>query len=133
MPNVSTTDCCGMMIMDGVREFSVNGRWVKREFFVDLRDCLQNEDHTRDWHWPTVLVFTDAKNLGCRDKTAGDKFASWIAEKDLGMVTSTPWRKNHNTDNNIKVWMWHPKTDACEALANNYESQLNKRDNTYTG
>lgn len=127
---VSTTECCGMMVLDGVRHFADAGPWSQREFFVELRDDLLDVDHTRYWHWPTVLIFTDAKRPGSKAKTAGDKFAEWIASQDLGQVTATSWRKNHNTDSNIKVWMWHPKTDACEALADNYQSQLYKRDGT---
>lgn len=124
MPNVSITTCCGVLEIDGVQDFKSPRRWAKREFFVELREELYGISHTRDWHWPTVLIFTDAKRPCFRTKTAGDQFAAWIASNDLGEVTSTSWKKNHNTDNNIKVWMWHPKTDACDELANNYLREL---------
>lgn len=111
--HIAMTNCCGLAEIDGVNDFGPT-RDEREGFFDDLISGLYGMRHTRDWHWPTMILFTDARPPGTRALTAGDRFARYIEEKELGSVTSTHWEKNHNTNNNIKVWIWRTNTSRCE-------------------
>jgi hypothetical protein len=51
--------------------------------------------------YTAFVVFSDSKGCG-----NGDRLATVIRKHKLGSVTGTVWKRNPNTGNEIKVWIW---------------------------
>ena len=72
---------------------------------MDAFKCIvaQSTSARGDWNYfdrNYTYIFSD-NNTGC-----GAKLAALIKRSGIGTITATPWRRNPNSGNMIKVWTW---------------------------
>ena len=113
---VRSADCCGLNELGGVNNMKSEG-----DFIDALRDYYDGGPPN------TSVVFTDAveyKDAGIRTqyyrnrgpKLGGEGFANFLKKHNLGRVVSLPPRKNHNSGNQVKVWLWQPPRKSTAVL-----------------
>lgn len=104
--------CCGVVDMDGARE-ARNDANVKRFVTSALFQayCNDGEDAL-----PAHLIFTQATG-NRKPQGYGFRIANYIREKELGTVTISPPRNNHNTGNYVTVFVWTPNKKADKLAA----------------
>ena len=75
-----------------------------------IRDASTKYAEGREWGEKFVhIIFSDAVRRG-----HGSKLAAVITKENLGALYTTRARKNPNSPNNIKTWMWSVNWDAVE-------------------
>lgn len=95
--------CCGLQELSGIQESKTETALL----------CAH-------WNGGTYLVFS------CVDRghASGEALVKMIAELGFGEVTTMEPRKNTNSGNQLKVWLWAPDHEALEAWQQkNYPGQ----------
>ena len=65
------------------------------------------------------IVFTDNNN-----HTRGIELARFIRKRHLGTLINTGQRKNPNSGNLVKLWIWAPNEDAVNKWYNKYHKKV---------
>ena len=108
MAYLNDLDCCGVRELSGIRDHRTPEKTLRDAFegyegeLDDGKKCLNlNFCH---------IIFTDV--VGYRP-TYGDFLAQYIEANGLGVVTFSVVRKNPNTGNQLRVWVWSlPRTEG---------------------
>lgn len=90
--------CCGMRELDGLRD---NGERTVKQFCDELFDCYNDESLSISDINFIHVVFSDTKR-----SSKGSSLASYIKRKGLGSVVATSYKKNPNSGNSLKAWLW---------------------------
>ena len=71
-----------------------------------IREAFDHNEQGKEWAEEFIhLLWSD--NLGATGTTrGGEKLAKVIKEEKLGKLFVTRARRNPNSDNQIKTWMW---------------------------
>ena len=109
MARLEGTPCCGVNFID---EISVDSSTT-----VTLMDvCFKKyEGEWGEVEEQAFLIFTD----NVSESIAGKNLAKFIEEHELGIIVKTRQRKNPNTGNSVKVWVWSPNERNLKAWYNN--------------
>jgi len=93
MTSIHLTPCCGLQVIDDLEDTSP-------KILADI--CKEKFDGWKEYEH-AYLIFTDDV---CQKN--GERFARYLKKNKFGKVHSVPPRKNPNTGNYIKVWVWAP-------------------------
>lgn len=90
MAEINKTSCCGFKEIDGLEGQSAlqSLKEIAKDFFTDEEDAA-------------FLFFT-----GVTNERYGQRFKALINKHKLGKVIETVSKKNPNSGNNIKAWIW---------------------------
>lgn len=119
MVTLNNTECCGVDEISGVYTSTPIEvlKYVCREKYtgLDEEDC-GCEDGCDDCHYGDIqaqayLTFTDA----IYNSNGGKRLAQYIKDNKLGTLVSPRERKNPNTGNTIKIWVWSPNERNLKA------------------
>lgn len=103
MAHLEETPCCGVQFIDSIQDETPKETLLA----VCAKKYEDGENEWGDYSDPweqAFLVFTD----NVSDSDYGNKLAKYITEHKLGGVKATRQRRNPNTTNMIKVWVWTP-------------------------
>lgn len=64
---------------------------------------------------PTFIIFSDVNG----SMFNGPQLAAYITKHKLGDITKSPYAVNHNTGNNIRIWVWRVNWKALFKWAEN--------------
>lgn len=107
MPNVETLACCGTREIDGISHVT-----SKRALLEIAEDRFEDDGIDRP-----LLIFTDVSPY-----RYGKRLASAIEDGRLGEVMTTKGRKNGNTGNFIRMWIWSVNQKAFKSFWNQHKA-----------
>lgn len=112
------TSCCGLDEIDGLCDSPVATLLeVADEKYGDYLDAQQ-----------AFILFTDVMSKK-RGNSRGEKLAGYIKKNGLGTVVMTQRaKKNPNSGNMIKAWVWSPNERALRAW---WTKNRDNNDETY--
>ncbi len=90
---VNQTQCCGFKEIDGI-EYANTPEETKQALKDVCRDFFDGED-------AAFLFFT-----GVSKERYGQKFKALILKNKLGTIIETKAKRNPNSGNAIKAWVW---------------------------
>lgn len=124
--SLEPTTNCGIYEFDGVRVFD---GCSPREFMLMFDEECQDALINKTWRYPAMITFSDARGYRSRRFTAGDRFAAYIMDNHLGELTWSTWKRNPNTGNSIKMWVWYPNPRRINALILRCRREQDRIDN----
>lgn len=98
-------DCCGVKEISGIRYDYRHPRPLKM-----LRDIWAMAERAK-WGF-AFLVFTDHNST-----RNGQKFAEFLRKHDLGEIVETKKKRNSNSGNMVRVWVWGVNKRKMKAFA----------------
>lgn len=88
-----STQCCGLREIE-----QLSGRTPKKSMKLVCNDLINGFDGRTSG---AFILFT-----GIKRSKYGEKFQEFIEQNELGEVIVTKEKKNPNSGNNLKVWVW---------------------------
>ncbi len=110
MATLEETPCCGVQFIDSIQDETPESTLVA----VCAKKYEEGENEWGDYDEPwrqAFLIFTD----NVSDSDNGKDLEDYIKEHKLGTVKATRQRRNPNTENMIKVWIWTPNERNLKA------------------
>lgn len=108
MATLDETPCCGVQFIDMIDD-------SPESVLVDVCEKKYNENNDWDEYAEPLLqaflIFTD----NVSDNNFGEELADYITKHKLGGVKASRQRRNPNTDNMIRVWIWSPNERNLKA------------------
>jgi hypothetical protein len=118
MSDLSPTLCCGVDVYEGINDPRMTGAEVLRQIAVNWLVDSYEEELRR-----TAVVFTEARRNRRRKPlvlpgsirplrplppmpTCWRAVRSLIKKNKMGTVTTSPWRVNPNSANEVRVHVW---------------------------
>ena len=95
MVDVRSTECCGVVELDGV------GYDSAQSIVEQVHEEWGDYDHTKFRY----VVFNDTPTQGS-DRPSGAKLANFIKKNKLGDIIVTKSNINPNSGNSLRVWVW---------------------------
>jgi len=101
---LESTPCCGVSFIEGINDTPDH---------VIYQVCEQKWSDWDDDRGQAFLIFTDTTSSMKNSRLGsasyrGEKLAKFIIKHKLGTVISPNQRKNPNSGNMIKAWIWTP-------------------------
>lgn len=95
---INELDCCAVAEIYGLE----NNPQTTLENMCEDWVVMTKEDFWRTSRFNgTYFIFTDISQ-----SMSGDALAKYIKRHKLGRTTTLPYRKNPNSVNKVKVWLW---------------------------
>lgn len=98
---IERTNCCGFKEIDGLENTTT------KQALIDICHDYFNEDNDC-----AFLFFT-----GVTKEKYGQKFKALIKKEKLGTIIETRSKKNPNSSNKIKAWIWDINKTKLRAFA----------------
>lgn len=98
---VEQTMCCGIYEFEGF--YNNTPKQVITYIIKELKDEYWSETKPIS-KFPPVIIFNDI--IKTNKLSGAEKLAKYIKKEKLGLLVCTPIRKNYNSGNKIKCWLW---------------------------
>jgi hypothetical protein len=108
--NVYSTSCCGVCEIHGISFFEPKNFF---EVFKRVVSDYQNGEEEK----PLIYFFTDA--IGPKDRSVrsqGDVITELIRKNGYGTVTTSRYKRNPNSGNLVRVFVWNLNAKAQREL-----------------